>query len=47
VHHVNPDNVMLWDTLFLILGAVLLVGGLALARSGARAEAEALARPGG
>jgi uncharacterized membrane protein len=47
VHHVNPDNVMLWDTLFLILGAALLVGGLALARSGARAEEEALARPGG
>jgi uncharacterized membrane protein len=38
VHHVNPDNVVLWDTLFLVLGAVLLVGGLALARSGARSE---------
>jgi uncharacterized membrane protein len=47
VHHVNPDNILLWDTLFLILGAVLLVGGVALARSGARAEEEALARPGG
>ena len=40
VHHVNTDNVVLWDTLFLILGAGLLIGGLALARSGARAEAE-------
>jgi uncharacterized membrane protein len=38
VHHVNPDNVVLWDALFLVLGAVLLVGGLALARSGARSE---------
>jgi uncharacterized membrane protein len=47
VHHVNPDHVMLWDTLFLVLGAVLLLGGLALARSGARAEEEALTRPGG
>ena len=47
VHHVNSDNVMLWDILLLILGAMLLLGGLALARSGARAEEEALARPGG
>jgi len=38
VHHVNPDNVVLWDTLFLVIGAALLVGGLALARSGARSE---------
>ena len=38
IHHVNPDNIVLWDTLFLVLGAVLLVGGLALARSGLRAE---------
>jgi uncharacterized membrane protein len=38
VHHVNPDNVLLWDALFLVLGAGLLVGGLALARSGARSE---------
>ena len=44
VHHVNSDNVMLWDILFLILGAVLLLGALALARSGARAEEDALAR---
>jgi uncharacterized membrane protein len=42
VHHVNMDNVILWDTLFLTLGAVLLVGGLALARSGLRAEEDAL-----
>jgi len=47
VHHVNPDNVMLWDVLFLILGAGLLLGGLALARSGAHAERDALTRPGG
>jgi uncharacterized membrane protein len=39
VHHVNQDNVILWDTLFLIFGAVLLVAGLALARSGARTSA--------
>ena len=38
VHHVNPDNVVLWDTLFLVLGAVLVLGGWALARSGERAE---------
>lgn len=38
IHHVNPDNVVLWDTSFLVLGAGLLVGGVALARSGARAE---------
>jgi uncharacterized membrane protein len=36
VHHVNPDNVVLWDALFLIFGGVLLVAGLAMARSGAR-----------
>jgi uncharacterized membrane protein len=47
VHHVNPDHVIFWDVLFLILSAVLLLGGVALARSGARAEEEALARPGG
>ena len=38
VHHVNPDNVVLWDTLFLIFGAALLAGGWALARAGERAE---------
>ena len=38
VHHVNPDNVVLWDTLFLVLGAALLIGGLMLARSGEQAE---------
>jgi uncharacterized membrane protein len=38
VHHVNYDNVVLWDTLFLIFGAVLLMSGWALARSGERAE---------
>jgi uncharacterized membrane protein len=36
VRHVNPDYVVLWDALFLIFGAVLLVAGLAMARSGAR-----------
>jgi uncharacterized membrane protein len=45
VHHVNPENVILWDGLFLIFGAVLRVAGLALARRGARAEENALARP--
>jgi uncharacterized membrane protein len=38
IHHVNYDNVVLWDTLFLALGAALLVGGWALARSGDQAE---------
>jgi uncharacterized membrane protein len=40
IHHVNSDNVVLWDTLFLVLGAALLVGGLALARGGRSAEEE-------
>jgi uncharacterized membrane protein len=39
IHHVNNDNVVLWDVLFLALGAVLLLGGILLARSGARSEA--------
>ena len=46
VHHVNSDNVVLWDTLFLVLGAALFVGGVTLARtsrtaahSGPRSEA--------
>lgn len=38
VHHVNGDNVVLWDTLFLVFGAALLVGGLMLARRGEREE---------
>ena len=38
VHHVNPDNVVLWDTLFLVFGAALLIGGWAMARSGEYAE---------
>jgi uncharacterized membrane protein len=38
IHHVNNDNVVLWDVLFLALGAVLLLGGIVLARSGARSE---------
>jgi uncharacterized membrane protein len=38
VHHVNYDSVALWDTLFLVFGAVLLIGGWAVARSGQRAE---------
>ena len=33
VHHVNSDNVVLWDTLFLVLGAALLTAGVALART--------------
>jgi uncharacterized membrane protein len=37
LHHVNYDNVVLWDTLFLLSGAALLAGGLALARSPRRA----------
>ena len=32
LHHVNSDNVILWDALFLAFGAALLIGGLALAR---------------
>ena len=38
LHHVNYDNVALWDTLFLIFGALLLACGVALARRGRRAE---------
>jgi uncharacterized membrane protein len=38
VHHVNYDNVVLWDTAFLLFGAVLLMSGWVLARSGQRAE---------
>jgi uncharacterized membrane protein len=38
VHHVNSDNVVLWDTLFLIFGAALVLSGWALARSGEQAE---------
>jgi Predicted membrane protein len=34
IHHVNPENVVLWDVAFLALGAGLVVGGMALARSG-------------
>ena len=34
VHHVNSDSVVLWDTLFLLAGALLLAGGLWLSRSG-------------
>ena len=40
IHHVNYDNVVLWDSLFLALGVALLVGGWALGRSGERAEEE-------
>ena len=38
VHHVNYDNVVLWDSLFLAFGMALLLGGWALMRSGERAE---------
>lgn len=38
VHHVNPDDVVLWDSLFLLLGAALLVTGVLLARGGERSE---------
>lgn len=34
IHHVNPENVVLWDVAILALGAGLVVGGMALARSG-------------
>ena len=40
VHHVNYENVALWDTLFLLFGALLLAGGLALARNGGGTEGE-------
>lgn len=36
IHHVHPSGSLAWDVAFLILGAVLLVGGWLLARSGAR-----------
>jgi uncharacterized membrane protein len=35
LHHVNYANVVLWDTIFLALGAALLVGGISLARRAA------------
>jgi uncharacterized membrane protein len=38
VHHVNYDDVVLWDALFLASGVALMAGGWALARSGERAE---------
>jgi uncharacterized membrane protein len=41
VHHVNYDNVALWDTLFLVFGALLLIAGIALTRSGQREEESA------
>jgi uncharacterized membrane protein len=34
IHHVNYDNVALWDTVFLVLGVLLLAAGWMLARSG-------------
>ncbi len=40
LHHVNPDNVVLWDSLFLAFGAVLLLAGVALARRGRRLEGQ-------
>jgi len=36
IHHVNYDDVVLWDSLFLVFGAALTIGGWALVRSGAR-----------
>ena len=38
VHHVNTDNVVLWDSLFLAFGAMLLLSGIALVRSSPQAE---------
>lgn len=38
VHHVNYENVVLWDSLFLASGVLLLVVGIILARSGAQRE---------
>ncbi len=38
VHHVNYDNVVLWDTAFLVFGALLVVGGMAMVRRGEREE---------
>jgi uncharacterized membrane protein len=38
IHHVNYDNVALWDTLFLVFGALVLIAGIALTRSGRREE---------
>jgi uncharacterized membrane protein len=32
LHHVNYDNVVLWDTAFLLFGAALVIGGWALVR---------------
>lgn len=38
VHHVNYENVVLWDVLFLLFGAALLLAGTALVRAGQAAE---------
>jgi uncharacterized membrane protein len=48
LHHVRDDlgAPLGWDLGFLALGVLLIIGGLALARSGERIAAERAARPG-
>ena len=46
LHHVNYANVPLWDALFLIFGAILLIGGTVLARSATRDAAVKAPRAG-
>jgi uncharacterized membrane protein len=38
IHHVNYENVALWDAAFLIFGAVLAIGGWALIRPAGSAD---------
>ncbi len=38
IHHVNYDNVPVWDVAFLVFGALLAIGGRALTASGGDAQ---------
>lgn len=44
LHHVNYDNVVLWDTIFLVFGALLVLGGVSMVRSAGRQEADRITR---
>ena len=44
LHHVNYDNVVLWDTIFLVFGALLLLGGVSMVRSAGPQEADRITR---
>jgi uncharacterized membrane protein len=40
----NYDNVVLWDTIFLVFGALLLLGGVSMVRSAGPQEADRITR---